>query len=93
MAMLLFHHFLSHEDLIWLKSFEEHHLTQDEMKAMISAREVGAIDNSTYRDINREADTLSASKHLRKLCDCGLLSKKGNGPATYYVPTERALEN
>jgi len=93
MAMLLFHHFLSQDDLDWLKSFEEHSLTQDEMKAMISAREVEAIDNSTYRNINRETDTLSASKHLRKLCDCGLLTKKGNGPATYYVPTEKALAN
>jgi ATP-dependent DNA helicase RecG len=93
MAMLLFHHFLSQEDLEWLKSFDEHSLTENEMKAMISAREVSAIDNSTYRDINRDADTLSASKHLRRLCDCGLLEKKGRGSATYYVPTEKALEN
>lgn len=93
MAMLLFHHFLSQDDLAWLKSFEQNGLTEDEMKAMISAREVGAIDNSTYRTINREIDTLAASKHLRKLCDCGLLVKKGNGPATYYQPTERAMEN
>jgi len=93
LAMLLFHHFLSQEDVVWLKSFEQHNLTEDEMKAMISAREVGALDNSTYRTINREIDTLSASKHLRKLCDCGLLVKKGNGPATYYEPTEQALEN
>ena len=93
MAMLLFHHFLSQDDLAWLKSFDQNGLTEDEMKAMISAREVGAIDNSTYRTINREIDTLAASKHLRKLCDCGLLVKKGNGPATYYEPTERALEN
>ena len=60
---------------------------------MISARELGAIDNSTYRTINREIDTLAASKHLRKLCDFGLLEKKGSGPATYYEPTDRALEN
>lgn len=93
LAMLLFHHFLSHEDLDWLKSFESDGLSEDEMKAMISAREVGAIDNSTYRDINRGNDTLAASKHLRKLCDLGLLAKKGQGPATYYVPTARAMEN
>ena len=36
---------------------------------------------------------LAASKHLRKLCDCGLLLKRGNGPATYYEPTELALRN
>ena len=93
LAMLLFHHFLSQEDLDWLKSFDQHSLTDDEMKAMISAREVGAINNSTYRNINRDVDTLSASKHLKKLCDCGLLEKKGNGPATFYVPTKQALEN
>ena len=93
MAMLLFHHFLSQDDIAWLKSFDQNSLTEDEMKAMISARELGAIDNSTYRTINREIDTLAASKHLRKLCDCGLLVKKGSGPATYYEPTERALEN
>ncbi|MBL8811505.1 MAG: putative DNA binding domain-containing protein [Planctomycetaceae bacterium] len=93
MAMLLFHHFLSKDDLTWLRSFDQHSLTEDEMRAMISARELGAIDNSTYRTMNREVDTLSASRHLRKLCDCGLLEKKGNGPSTYYVPTQRALEN
>jgi len=93
LAMLLFHHFLSRKDLDWLGSFEHDGLTEDEMKAMISAREVEAIDNSTYRDINRGCDTLTASKHLRKLCDCGLLEKKGQGPSTYYIPTERALAN
>jgi ATP-dependent DNA helicase RecG len=93
MTMLLFHHFLSPEDLTWLKSFESHNLNEEEMKAMISAREVGAINNSTYRDINRHVDTLTASKQLKKLCDCGLLDKKGRGSATYYVITSQALEN
>ena len=60
---------------------------------MISAREVGAINNSTYRDINRHVDTLTASKQLKKLCDSGLLDKKGRGSATYYVITAQALAN
>ena len=93
LVMLLFHHFLSERDLVWLKSFEDLSLSEDEMKAMISAREVGAIDNSTYRDINRGTDTLSASKHLRRLCDFALLEKKGQGPGTWYVPTPKALAN
>ncbi|MCU0713990.1 MAG: putative DNA binding domain-containing protein, partial [Pirellula sp.] len=93
MAMLLFHHFLSPEDLAWLKSFDSLHLNEEEMKAMISAREVGAINNSTYRDINRNVDTLTASKQLKKLCDSGLLEKKGRGSATYYVITPQALKN
>jgi ATP-dependent DNA helicase RecG len=93
LALLLFHHFLGEDDHGWLKSFGEYNLTDEEMRAMISAREVGAINNSHYRAINREADTLSASRHLKKLCDCGLLGKKGQGSATYYVITEKALEN
>ncbi|WP_153559235.1 Fic family protein [Roseimaritima sediminicola] len=36
-------------------------------------------------------DTLSASKHLRRLVDFGLLAKKGSGAGTYYVPTEKAM--
>lgn len=54
---------------------------------------VGAIDNSTYRTVNREIARLAASKHLRKLCGCGLLVKKGNGPSTYYITTAKSLEN
>lgn len=91
LAILLFHHFLSSEDIDWLSSFESYDLTDGEKRAMISAREVGAIDNSTYRTLVREDDTLSASKHLRRLCDHGLLNKKGSGPKTYYEPTAKAL--
>ncbi len=93
MAMLLFHHFLNHDDLIWLITFELHNLVGDEMNAMISAREVGAINNTTFRSLNRECDTLSASKYLRRLVDFWLLDKKGRGSRTYYVPSAKALEN
>jgi len=79
MAILLFHHFLNHDDLIWLITFELHNLAGDEMKAMISDPEVGAINNTTFRSLNRECDTLSASKHLHRLVDFWLLDKKGRG--------------
>lgn len=92
LAILLFHHFLGEDDLRWLNSFHEVSLDESEMRAMISAREVGAINNTTFRSLNRDSDTLSASKHLRKLVDCGLLTKKGSGVATYYVPTDKALD-
>lgn len=91
LAILLFHHFLSREDLDWLATFGDLNLSDDEMKALVSAREVGAIDNHAYRNLNRGADTLTASRHLRRLCDSGLLRKKGRGNATYYVPTDRLL--
>ncbi len=92
-ATLLFHHFLTQEDLDWLKGFGEVGLSEDEMKAMISAREAGSIENRTYRELNRGCDTLGASRHLRRLCDQGLLEKRGQAANTYYVPTSRAMAN
>jgi ATP-dependent DNA helicase RecG len=92
-ATLLFHHFLTQEDLDWLQGFGDVGLSEDEMKAMISAREAGSIENRTYRELNRDCDTLAASKHLRRLCDLGLLEKKGQAANTYYEPTRRAMSN
>ena len=93
LAILLFHHFLGEDDLQWLNSLQGVSLDETEMRAMISARELGAINNTSFRSLNRDCDTLSASKHLRKLVDCCLLMKKGGGPTTYYTPTEKALAN
>ncbi len=90
LAILLFHHFLSEDDLRWLGSLKVD-LSEAEMRAMVQAREVGAIDNATFRELNRDVDTLAASKQLRRLCDIDLLNKKGRGPKTYYEPTDRAL--
>jgi len=92
-ATLLFHHFLTQDDLDWLKSFDDVGLTEDEMRAMISAREAGSIENRTYRELNRDCDTLAASKRLRRLCDLGLLEKRGQAANTFYVPTRRAMSN
>lgn len=91
LAILLFHHFLSQDDLEWLAVFKDLDLGDEDRKALVSAREVGAIDNRSYRDVNRGADTLTASKHLKRLCELDLLQKKGQGNATYYVPTEKLL--
>lgn len=92
MALLLFHHFLGQKDLDWLNGFKEMNLSTEDMRALVSAREVGAIDNSSYRDINRDSDTLAASKHLRRLRELGLLQMKGQGSATFYVPTSALLD-
>ena len=59
-------------------------------KAHVFAREMGAINNSAYRDIN-QMETLIASGHLRRLRELGLLAQKGKSSATYYVPTNRLL--
>ncbi len=91
-ARYFFHHFLGAEDIAWLAQFKDLHLNEDEAKALIVVREAGAINNGTYRELTK-VDTLAASQALRRLRDAGLLAQKGRGSATYYVPTERLLDN
>lgn len=84
-ATFLFHHFLGPDDLAWLRNLTAEQITDEESRALIFVRELGAIDNAAYRAINR-TDTLNASAHLRRLRDLGLLEMKGAGSRTHYVP-------
>ena len=84
-ALFFFHHFLGSGDLLWLARFKELHLSDEEARALIVAREAGAIDNATYRTLNK-VDTLAASNALRRLRDAGLFSQQGRGSATWYQP-------
>lgn len=84
-ATFLFHHFLGPDDLVWLRRLTTETISDEEARALVFVREVGAIDNSSYRAINR-TDTLNASAHLRRLRDLGLVDMKGSGSRTYYVP-------
>lgn len=87
---LFFHHFLGPDDLAWLARFKELQLSEAEARALVVAREAGAMDNQTYREINK-VDTLAASKSLRRLRDAGLFTQKDRGSATWYQPTARML--
>lgn len=89
-ARFFFHHFLGEDDLRWLTQFRELQLSDAEARALVVAREAGAIDNATYREINK-VDTLVASGALRRLRDAGLFAQKGRGSATWYQPTDRLL--
>lgn len=60
-------------------------LSDEEARALVFAREAGAIDNAAYHANNR-TDTLNASPHLRRLRGLGLLFMKGGGSRTYYLP-------
>lgn len=82
---LLSHHFFNEKDLQWLKLFTEFDLSSEEARALLVVREMGAITNADYRNVNC-VDTLSASASLRRLRDCGLLESKGKSSQTYYVP-------
>lgn len=87
---LFFHHFLGPDDLAWLARLKELQLSEAEARALVVAREAGAMDNQTYREINK-VDTLAASKALRRLRDAGLFTQKDRGSATWYQPTARML--
>ena len=84
-AIFLLHHFMTEKDWDWLGQMKEYELTEDQMKALIFVREVGAIDNSTYRSLT-QTETLVASRSLRTLRTHELLQDKGSGARTYYVP-------
>jgi len=89
-ARFFFHHFLGEEDLRWLAGFKVLGLTDAEARALVVAREAGAMDNATYRSLNK-VDTLTASNTLRRLRDAGLFSQMGRGSATWYQPTTKLL--
>ncbi|MCE5256988.1 MAG: hypothetical protein LLF89_09110 [Spirochaetaceae bacterium] len=86
-ARFFFHHFLGPDDIAWLARFKDMHLSEADARALVIVREAGAIDNSTYRDLNK-VDSLTSSAALRRLRDCGLLTQKGHGSATWYQPTD-----
>ena len=87
---LLPHHLFNKQDIQWLQHFKQHNLTDEEARTLIVIREKGAISNAEYRTING-VDTLTASSHLRRLRDFGLLEQKGSGNTTYYTPTNKLL--
>jgi len=87
---LLTHHFFDEKDIEWLKNFKEFDLTDEEARTLIVVREMGAITNADYRNINC-VETLAASASLRRLRDFGLLEQMGRSNATYYVPTSKLL--
>jgi ATP-dependent DNA helicase RecG len=91
-ATFLFHHFLGPDDLAWLRQLTRDPISDEESRALVFVRELGAIDNAAYRAINR-TDSLNASGHLRRLRDLELLEMKGAGSRTYYVPGPKFLAN
>ena len=83
-AIYLLHQLLGEEQLAWLKQFTHLGLSNDEAKALILAKETGAVDNAGFRAITG-LDTLSASQILSRLHhQYHLLIKGGAGSATYY---------
>ena len=87
-ATFLMHHFLDLEDIKWLEHFKELNLSDDEVRILIHAREIGSINNAVCRDITG-LNTLKASGTLRRLRNLGFLNQHPHASATYYTPTEK----
>lgn len=89
---LFTHHLLDQEDIEWLKQFKGYGLSNDEAKALVVLRKVGTINNWMYR-LTNDVDTLTASQHLRRLRDAGLLEQQGKGSATCYTLASALVDN
>lgn len=90
-ARLLLHHFLDEKDLAWLTKFGAYNLNDSQKQALIFVREVGAIDNLTYRQM-ADCDALKATTDLRSMKKLNLLTLFGKGKGTYYKSGEE-LDN
>jgi ATP-dependent DNA helicase RecG len=90
-ARLLLHHFLSKENMEWLAQYAEFGLVNEQKLALVFVREVGAIDNATYRQLDSSITHARARLEIHKLFDLGFLEKKGQGRNTYYIRTSKVV--
>lgn len=89
-ARFLLHHFLGPDDVRWLAAFADLALTDAERLALVFVREVGALDHPTYREV-ASIDAATASASLRRLCDADVLTLKGRGAGTHFLPGPRLM--
>ena len=75
----------------WLAQYAEFGLLNEQKLALVFVREVGAIDNATYRQLDSSITHARARLEIHKLCDLGFLEKKGQGRNTYYIRTSKVV--
>lgn len=75
----------------WLAQYAEFGLVNEQKLALVFVREVGAIDNATYRQLDSSITHARARLEIHKLCDFGFLEKKGQGRNTYYIRTSKVV--
>ena len=92
-ARLLLHHLLDNETIQWLTSYAHYSLNNEQRLALVFVREVGAIDNITYRQLNSDINNQRASLDLHDLCTKGLLEQKGQSRSTYYIAGEKFVNS
>ena len=75
----------------WLAQYAEFGLVNERKLALVFVREVGAIDNATYRQLDSSITHARARLEIHKLCDLGFIEKKGQGRSTYYIRTSKVV--
>ena len=75
----------------WLAQYAEFDLVNEQKLALVFVREVGAIDNATYRQLDSSITHARARLEIHKLCNLGFLEKKGQGRNTYYIRTSKVV--
>ena len=69
---------------MWLQQFESFGINNSQKSALIFLREVGAIDNNSYRQLSGDSNRVSG-RQLRQLRLAGIIEQKNSGKYTYYV--------
>jgi ATP-dependent DNA helicase RecG len=82
---LLFHHLLGKDDIEWLSLFAKYELNNEQKLSLVFIRELGAIDNITYRQLNSDITTRKATFDLHRMCQEGLFELRGQRRNAYYV--------
>lgn len=75
----------------WLAQYAKFGLVNEQKLALVFVREVGAIDNATYRQLDSSITHARARLEIHKLCDLGFLEKQGQGRNTYYIRTSKVV--
>ena len=75
----------------WLAQYAEFGLVNEQKLALVFVREVGAIDNATYRQLDSSITHARVRLEIHKLCDLGFIEKKGQGRNTYYIRTSKVV--
>ena len=88
-ARFFLHQLLDEHEWQWLATFAKFKFSDDEAAALCVARQLGTVNNSLYRELTG-TDTLTASAHLSRLRDIGLLEKQGKGYNTVYKLSKEA---
>lgn len=75
----------------WLAQYAEFGLVNEQKLALVFVREVGAIDNATYRQLDSSVTHARARLEIHKLWELGFIGKKGQGRSTYYIRTSKLV--